>query len=301
MRRRLPTLNALRAFEAAARNMSFRGAAEELSVTHSAISHQVKTLEDQLGLALFRRGGRSIELTEAGLIYFPVLRDAFDRMASGTELMTSTEGATLLTVQVYVSVAMRWLIPILHEFQHRYPDIQVRLNTSYLNWDFDRDSADVGIVITSKRQRGLDHQLLFEANIFPVCSPDLVTGPDAIREPKHLSGHNLLRVYTSPNDWERWLEAAGAPDTVSAPGVTVDSYILALEAAVSGHGIAMPNMMFARDDLAAGRLARPFDLSVPEEGSWYLVCAKEQKNAAKIVRFRDWLLSKIAADPDLAG
>jgi len=301
MRPRLPPLNALEVFEAAARHMSFRRAAEELNVTHSAVSHQVKALEEQFGVPLFERASRRVSLTEAGEVYYPILRDAFDRIARGAELVRTVESPNVLTVQVYVSMALRWLIPRLYRFEARHPDINVRLSTSYLQWEFDRGNVDVGIVIAAEREPGLHYTRLFRSEVFPVCAPRFVDGPQALHEPADLLGVLLLHVYTVPNDWRRWLQAAGIETGAGGKGTSFDSFVLALEAAIAGQGVALSNMMFVRDDLETGRLVKPFDIGVPQEGEWFLACVDGSEDQAKIAVFRDWLVAELKADPDVGG
>jgi len=301
MRPRLPPLNALKAFEAAARHTSFRRAAEELNVTHSAVSHQIKALEEQFGVPLFERSQRRVSLTEAGEVYYPILRDAFDRIARGAELVRTVESPNVLTVQVYVSMALRWLIPRLHRFEARHPDINVRLSTSCLQWEFDRGNVDVGIIIAADREPGLHYTELFRSEAFPVCAPRFMEGAQALSEPSDLMHVPLLHVYTVPNDWRRWLQAAGVEAEVGTKGPSFDSFVLALEAAIAGQGVALSNMMFVHHDLETGRLVKPFDIGIPQEGEWFLACVEGSEDHAKISVFRDWLVEEIKADPDVGG
>jgi len=301
MRPRLPPLNALKVFEAAARHMSFRRAAEELNVTHSAVSHQIKALEEQLGVPLFERASRRVSLTEAGEVYYPILRDAFDRIARGAELVRTIEAPNVLTVQAYVSMALRWLIPRLHRFEARHPDINVMLSTSYQQWEFDRGNVDTGIIIAAEREPGLNYTRLFRSEIFPVCAPRFMEGPQALKAPDDLIHVPLLHVYTVPNDWRRWLQAADVAAEVGTKGPSFDSFVLALEAAIAGQGVALSNMMFVRHDLETGRLVKPFEIGVPQDGEWYLACAEGSEDQAKIAVFRDWLVEELKADPDVGG
>ena len=298
MRRRLPSLTALRAFEAAARHTSFRLAAEELCVTESAVSHQIRALERQLGVALFYRNGRRVELSAAGAAYFPVIRDAFDRIDRGTELVRETGFAGELTLQVYVSVAVRWLLPRLYRFHEAHPDILVRLSTSYRGWEFEPDFADVGFVYRRPPlEREYHYVPLFRVPVFPVASPALV-GRRRLR-PSDLADFHLIRI-TPADDWGDWLRAAGVPELEGRPGPRFDTYLLGIEAAVAGRGVAMAMAFLVRDDLDAGRLVRPFDLEVPQRGSWYLVFRRERRSDPRIVRLAGWLRREIAADPLLA-
>lgn len=300
MARRLPSLSALRAFEAAARHLSFRRAAEELNVTHSAISHQVRGLEEGLGIALFDRTARSVALTEEGAFYYPILRDSFDRIADGTRFLTATSAPGVLTVQVYITVAMRWLVPRLYDFHHRDPGVQVRLTTSYLDWEFDRSDADVAVLFVRKKQRDLHYTPLFDGLLTPVCAPSLLNGQAMLNSTKQLAGFDLLRVYTAPDEWNDWLQEAGMPELAERPGPTFDSYILAIQAAIEGQGIALVNGPWARDDIRAGRLVKPLPQELRYPGAWCMVCKKERRNEPAIKRFQNWLLSQVDTDADMS-
>lgn len=293
----IPPLTALRAFEAAARHLSFRRAAEELNITQSAISHQVAALEDILRLRLFRRLARRVELTDAGILYYPYLRDAFERIARGTALVSRTTIAGDLTVQVYVTVAVRWLIQRLGDFQLRHPDILVRFTASHFDWEFDIDAADLGMIHTRQPNRpNLHYTHLLDARIFPVCSPTLCPAGSFLRQPADLVDHALLQVYPAADEWAIWLAAAGVPGIKGRAAPKFDSYLMALEAAINGQGLAIVPHFLVAADLRAGRLVKPFDIEAEQPGGWYLVCRKERSDEPRITRFRDWLVAQIAAD-----
>jgi LysR family glycine cleavage system transcriptional activator len=295
--RALPPLAALRAFEAAARHASFRAAAEELAITQSAVSHQIASLERRLGTALFRRKSRRVELTEAGAIYYPFLREAFDRIAQGTGLVGRQALAGELMTQVYVTVAAKWLIPRLHRFQAAHPDILVRMSTSQLDWEFDPDTADVGMICTRQADRAnLHYTHLFDARLFPVCSPATAQAGTGLRQPAELVNQILLQLYTAAEDWRVWLEAAEVPQIVGRAAPQFDSYLLALEAAMEGQGVAMAPHFMVASDLKTGRLVKPFAIETQQPGRWYLVCRKERQNEPRIACFRDWLLAEVGAD-----
>ncbi|MEK0084130.1 transcriptional regulator GcvA [Benzoatithermus flavus] len=301
-RLRLPPLSALRAFEAAARRLSFRDAGDELCVTHSAVSHQVKLLERELGTPLFWRKGRRVELTEAGEALYPVLRDAFARIGETAARIRERGASGDLTVQVYVTVASRWLLPRLHRFEARNPDLYLRLSTSHRSWDFDAENVDVGMIY---KEPPLDTALawwpLFRARLVAVASPGTVQGGMGLRQPAELVNHRLLAVETAEADWALWLEAAGLGRLVQRRGPLFDSYLLALEAAIDGQGIALVPDFLAEADLKAGRIVEPFPLRVPQRGGWYLVCRKERQQDGRIARLRTWLAAEIAADLGRAG
>jgi len=295
---RLPPLNALRAFEVAARHLSFRHAAEELNVTHSAVSHQIKSLEEALEVKLFERKTRSVHLTEAGEVFSPILHDAFERMGRGVQLVKSIDEPNVLSIQVYVTMALRWLIPRFGNFRRDNSDIPVRLNTSYLDWSFDRGNVDVGIVIAADRQPGIHYHPLFETKVFPVCSPALLAEGGELENPEDFLRYPLLHIHPAPYDWDRWFEAAGVRARVPPPGATYDSFILSLEAAMGGQGIALANTMFVREDLKAGRLVKPFDIAIPQHGPWCLACVEGMETDPRIVRFREWLVRELEADAE---
>jgi LysR family glycine cleavage system transcriptional activator len=284
----LPPLSALRAFEAAARHLSFRAAAEELNVTQSAISHQVAELERRLGVPLFHRHSRRVELTDAGATYQPYVRDAFDRIAQGTALVT--RGASTLDVQVYVTVAVRWLIPRLHRFNAAHPDTKVRLNTSTFDWEFDDAAGDVAIVCTDRPERpGLHATHLFDAQLVAVCSPT-----PASADPASLP---LLQLYTAPEEADAWRRAAGLPDTAVTATTRFDSYLLAIEAAIEGQGIAVVPSFLVAADLRSGRLVAPFDVEIPQLRRWYLVCRAGQQQLPQVRAFADWLQTEVTTAP----
>lgn len=297
--RRLPSLSALRAFEAAARHSSFRAAADELSVTHSAISHQVKALEQEFGVPLFSRGGREVKLTEEGRILYPILRDAFDNILAGTDLLRRRQPSGSLTIQVYVTLAVKWLLPRLHDFAQSHPEIQVALSTSYTDWSFARGDVDAAILLVENRQSDLHYTPLGKTRFFPVCAPSLLEGNTPIQTPQDLRHHRLLNVYPARRDWVDWLTAAGIPDLAPDPaGPSFDNYLLALEEAAAGSGVSMATPAFVRDDLERGRLVAPFDLMIDGRASWYFVCRRERKDEPRIARFRDWILRTVRSYAD---
>lgn len=301
-RRRMPSLSALRAFEAAARHGSFRSAADELNVTHSAISHQVKALEEYLSVPLFLRGGRAVRLTEEGRILFPILRDAFDSITAGTDILQRRQSTGTLIIQVYVTLAVKWLLPRLHSFSKAHPEVQVSLATSFTDWDFARGEVDSAILLVENRHTDLDYTLLGPQRLFPVCSPSLLENGPALNTPQDLRNHYLLDVYPAENNWNDWLAAAGVPDLAPDPGTPrFDSYLLAMEEAASGQGVTLATPVFAASDLQSGRLVVPFDFSIESRTPWYYVCQKERRNDPRVAKFKAWLLDTIKSEPNGAG
>lgn len=292
-------MRALTAFEAAARLGSFRLAAGELGITRSAVSHQVKALEQRLGIQFFRRDARRAELTQAGHIYYPAIREAFDQIETQTRALRPTVNDNELTIQVYFTVALKWLIPRLHDFERRYPDMKVRLSTSYFDWDFDEKHVDAGIILARNKSPQHYYRPLFRSLLTPVCAPELMKGPNAIKTPQDLKKHKLLYVYTAEEDWHLWFEAAGVKGLKLSDRLAVDSYILAQEAALEGRGVAMTIGPFATEEIKSGRLVQPFPLLVPHRHQWQFACNSEHRMKPKIKRFEDWLMKQIAADPTL--
>ncbi|OUS14921.1 hypothetical protein A9Q97_03360 [Rhodospirillales bacterium 47_12_T64] len=292
-KRQLPNLNALRAFESAARLLNFRMASEELNITHSAISHHIRNLEDQLGIKLFNRAGRNVILTESGLLYLPILSDCFDRIADGARLVQSRERPKTLIVQVYITVAMYWLLPRIHDFFQDSNGVQAQINTSYLNWDFDRSGTDVGIIWATKKDPDLVYQHLAEAHLSPMCHKDIMTGEHPLREPKDLLDHHILQLFNHNRDWTMWFKEAGIEDWAPDQAITFDNYLLALEAASKGRGIAMTNSPFASPRETNETLVRPFGSNSCHSGDWYLVCKKELADSPKVRAFYKWIMNEL--------
>jgi DNA-binding transcriptional LysR family regulator len=291
--RRLPSLNALRAFEAAARLGSFTAAANELSVTQTAVSRLVKGLELRLGFPLFRRSGNTVMLTERGGAYLPGLTDAFDRLATATDRVLGMGPASVLTIASGPTLAMRWLIPRLPAFQARNPGVEVRLSTSLPVTSID-DPAPLGDGVTaairlgSGRWAGLVAEPLFTADIFPVTTADVAA---RLRRPDDLRHETLLHVQHAPEEWPTWLAAAEVRDMDANAGPRFDFHAFALQAALDGLGVAMARRPFVADDLAAGRLIAPFELALPKAQAWYLIYRTETADAPAFAAFRRWLLA----------
>lgn len=300
MRKRTPPLNSLRAFEAAARHKSFKHAAEELFVSHSAISHQIRRLEEYLSTPLFHRITRGVELTREGRIYYPVLREAFDLIDEGTELVLSPEASNTLTVQVYSTFAIRWLIPRLPVFQAAHPQVRVRLHTSQSDVNFEHEDVDICVLIGQPEHAELNYDYLFSSSVFPVCSPALLKDVKPLEDPADLEHHTLIQVYPSRQDWLVWLEHNQVQGIDPDSGLQLDSYDLALNTAVQGLGVALGLAPFVNRDLEAGTLVEVFPgTRTDTPGAWYLACRKDKADSEKVSVFRDWLRSEVSADPTL--
>jgi LysR family glycine cleavage system transcriptional activator len=300
--RAIPPLNALRAFEAAARTGSFKDAALELHVSQSAVSHQIKHLEAFLKMTLFDRGARAVVLTEAGRTYLPFLQQAFDSISDGTRLLTRVTREDILTVRMYSTFAVRWLVSRLHRFQDQQPHLQVRLMTSQLDPVFPDHDIDLAVVIGQPSPGRVHYEYLFSPTMFPVCSPRLIAGRNRIKRPSDLSGFTILQVYPSALDWVAWLAATGAKGVDPNGGLRFDSYDHALRMAARGMGVALAMQPYVSEDLAAGLLTAPLPRhTVPAPGDWYLVYMAEHRRLRKIKAFQAWLLAEIAADQSLAA
>ena len=290
-RRRLPPLSALRAFEAAARHMSFTDAAEELSVTQAAISHQVRGLEQRLGLKLFVRRNRSLLLSEAGQAYLPSVRAAFDQLNEATEKLLQKDKGGNLTVTTTSSFAVKWLVPRLGGFQRSHPEIDVRVSTGTSLVDFSREDVDIGIRYGRGQWPNLLAERLVSEDVMPVCAPSLLKGPNGLKKPVDLRRFNLLHIASFPDDWQVWLTAAGVKGVDSSRGVSFDFALAAYQAAMDGLGVALGRNPLVEPDLKAGRLVVPFEFKRSSDFAYYLVYPPEAIRRRKIKAFRDWIVS----------
>ncbi len=273
------------AFEAAARSGSFAAAAQELNVTPAAISRTVRLLEDRLALPLFKRRPNGLELTPAGRAYQAGLTPIFDALANLTAQVTALANPRVLTVGVGPTFAIRWLIPRLASFQELEPDIEVRITTGGAAAPF-ADDWTCGIKLGSGEWPGLTAEPLFAADLVPVCSPGLAV---ALEKPADLEGATLLRVTHALDDWPRWLKAAGVTH-ITLSGPQFEFYGQAQQAAADGVGVAMGIRPYIDDDLAAGRLVTPFNLTIPKGEAWYLVYKPARRDEPAFAAFRDWLI-----------
>ena len=291
MFRRLPPLNTLRGFEAAARHESFSKAADELFVTHGAVSRAVRQLEDDLGQKLFRRTTRSVTLTATGAAYVQEVRIALDRLLRAT-LRARAHGTTgALNVSTMDSFAGKWLLPRLYEFRRANPEIDVRLSTSEQLADFVHDDIDIALRYGRGRYPGLEADFLMDEDLTPVCSPKLLEGPHPLRHPEDLRHHTLIHdVFFI--DWQAWLKAAGVDGIDATRGPSYQSSDLGIQAAIQGDGVALGRSALFEDDLAAGRLVRPFDLAISAEYAYYVVYPPAALENPKTRAFRDWVLNQ---------
>jgi len=302
MSRQLPPLNALRAFEASGRHLSFTRAAEELHVTPAAVSHQVKALERYLDVRLFQRHPHGLLLTDAGQRALPGVGAGFDRLAEAVAGLREVDRVRPLTVSVAPSLAAKWLVPRLEDFRTRHPDIEVRIDATERMTDFRQEDVDVGLRYGSGQYKGLFVERLGTQQVFPVCSPWLLERVHPLRTPDDLRHHTLIHVdwqrggIAAP-DWPSWLASAGVEDIDSEAGPRFSQQSMAVQAAIAGHGVVLGSTLLVADDLATGRLACPFDHALDEHFAYFLVCLPETAETQRVRAFRQWLAGLFMASP----
>lgn len=292
MSRDLPSLNALRAFEAAARHLSFTRAADELNVTQAAVSHQVKALEERLGISLFRRLNRRLMLTDAGQMLQPSVGEALDQMADAVARLKRDDSG-VLTITTMESFAASWLVPRLARFRRRNPDIDVRVMLSDQAVDLEREGIDAGIRYGRGDWSRCVSERLMTEELFPVCAPALLAGPQPLARPKDLAHHTLLHD-DMRQDWMMWLMAAGVNGIDATRGPAFQYSNLVVQAAISGQGVALGRSVLVADALADGRLVRPFDIALPSDYAYYLALVAGSAKRPKVQAFRDWLMEEAA-------
>ncbi len=293
--RHIPSINALRAFQSSARCLSFTRAAAELNVTQGAVSHQVKGLEDMLGVKLFLRIRQRLQLTEQGKGYLPFVREALDILIAGNDYLDADQNSGVLTVSVSPNFASKWLVHRLGEFIGSHPEIELRISASMQHVDFARTDIDMAIRHGDGSWTDLYVKRLCLEQIFPVCSPAFIEVHGKITDPSDLSNLPLLHDL-SRQDWPIWFAAAGAPDADVPAGPQFNQTSMVIDAAIEGHGIALARSALAARDLLSGRLKRLFDISLPAPFAYYIVCPKAAAAIPKIEMFRDWLLHEAQSD-----
>lgn len=296
MPRRLPPLNALRSFEAAARYESFTRAAEELNVTQGAVSQQVKTLETQLGVKLFNRERQRLKITTAGRDYLVVVREALDHIGAGTERLMQRQSAGVLTVSTSLDFAAKWLVHRLARFSEAHPGIDLRVSATTHHVDFTREDVDVAVRHGAGNWPGLEATRLCAEQIFPICSPKLLMGRNRLREPADVLKWPLLRLEDQSKAWERWFALAGVAAPERLPGPVLNWTSMLIDAAIEGQGVALARTTLAAWDLIGARIVRPFSLSWQPASTYWIVSPKATASVAKVSRFRDWLLVEAAND-----
>lgn len=300
---RLPSLNAMRAFEAAARHLSFSRAAEELNVTKAAVSHQVKALEEDLGLPLFRRLNRALMLTPAGQTLYPAIGEALELMRAAVQRLKRQDRTGELVLTMLDSFAAIWLVPRLSRFRKAHPEIDVRITTSDDSIDFSRGDVDLAIRYGAGHWPDVHAERLMTEEIFPVCAPALLESGPPLEKPSDLVDHTLLHDY-GHETWRRWLSAIGESNVEADRGPHYYHSNLVLQAAEQGDGVALARSVLAADALAAGRLVKPFDVTLPAEYAYYLVCPEAHLKRPKVQAFRRWILAEVESaggDPIASG
>ena len=295
MLRRLPPLNALKAFEAAARHESFTRAGEELCVTQGAVSHQVKALEAELGVKLFNRERQRLLITGAGREYLGVVRDALDRIAVGTDRLMQRQSSGVLTVSTSPDFAAKWLVHRLGRFADAHSGIDLRISATMHHVDFAREEVDLAVRHGDGSWAGLDVVRMCSEQLFAVCSPKLLSGRHRLSKPADVLKFPLLHL-DDRKDWSKWLEAAGVAGAEPTHGPVLNRASMVIDAAVDGQGVALARTTLAAWDLINRRLVRPFDLTLRLSKSYWVVCPKATSGLPKITTFRTWLLAEASED-----
>jgi len=311
MARRFPSLNALRTFEAAARHLSFSAASEELNVTQAAVSRQIRALEEDLGVKLFRRMTRAVELTEEGILLFPPLRDALDQIERATNRIWGNKGSGILTISVLPTFSVKWLMPRLLNFSEQHPDIEVHLVNSIKPADFEKEEMDLAIrvgsveaglsaeekpridLVMAKAWGQLQVEVLMPDELIPVASPKYAEQFGAMTDPSATERMTLLNMATRPNAWNdffraiRW-EVAAHPHTTS-----YGHFFMTIQAAIEGRGVALVPKVLAQGDLNAGLLVQMMPHGISSDGEYCLIGRKRSWDQGKVRIFRDWLRQEI--------
>ncbi|WP_237385910.1 transcriptional regulator GcvA [Xenorhabdus sp. Sc-CR9] len=301
MSKRLPPLNALRVFDAAARHLSFTKAAEELFVTQAAVSHQMKSLEDFLGLKLFRRRNRSLLLTEDGQSYYLDIKEIFIAINDATRKLQARIAKGALTVSLSPSFAIQWLVPRLSGFNQSFPGIDVRIQAIDREEDKLADDVDVAIFYGRGNWPGLRTDRLYPEYLLPVCSPSLMMGDRPLKTPADLAKHTLLHD-SSRRDWQAYIRQLDMQQHISVQQGPIFSHSsMVIQAAVHGQGVALANNVMAQNEIDAGRLVCPFNDVLVSKNAFYLVCHDNQAELGKIAAFRKWILTQAAIEQERLG
>lgn len=303
-----PGLRSLRAFDAAARHLSFTRAAEDMGVTPAAISNQIKDMEEQLGFDLFIRTSRSMRLTREGEILHVAATESLETLAKALHRIKRLENRNQIRVSSTPSVAAKWLVPRLDGFLSAFPSADVRIDVSNTLVDFDRDDVDVAIRFGAGKYPGLRADLLFQDSLSPVCSPSLITKERPLEVPKDLLRHTLIHLDWQASgspwpNWRMWMQAAGIKEFDDKRGLHFGQTSLTIQAAIDGQGVALGDSNLVADDLAAGRLVKPFELSLkaPDAFSYFVITRLNTGDAPLVDAFRDWCLAEAEIGRDSAA
>ncbi|WP_036219850.1 transcriptional regulator GcvA [Marinobacter sp. ES-1] len=291
--RRLPPLNALKMFEASARNLSFSGASEELFVTPSAVSHQVKTLENFLGVELFHRSNRKVTLTPQGEQYLASVKHAFDEIEMATQRLSVTQGASVVQISVAPNFLIRWLMPRMSRFRALFPDVELQINASMGLLDFNRSSTDMAVYYGNGEWDDIEVEFLRKVMLVPVCGPGLLqTGPP-LEKPSDLANHTLIYVSKRTWEWDNWLKKAGVEFITPKGSMQLSSSQLTTAAAQENLGVALADQTLISREIESGKLVVPFDLPLDTKKAFYLVYRKHRPLTKGMEAFRNWLMDEL--------
>lgn len=297
---KLPPLNALRAFEAGARHLSFTKAADELHVTQAAVSHQVKALEEHLGYPLFKRMTRKLALTQQGRVLFPVVSEAFSSIADTAEDLRDSGDSRTLAISVTPAFGAKWLVYRLPKFWEKYPDLDLKVHHSIHCCDLRHDDIDIAVRFGGGKWEGLETEFLLRVDYTPVCSPKLLDGKHPLKSPADLRYHTLL--HEADHDlWTQWLAVAGVSDVNPRRGPILDDWSVLIQTAVDGGGVALGKPSMLERDLAEGTLVAPFDITVLTDLGYHLVYLPGALEQEKVRVFRDFLMDEIGRESPEAG
>lgn len=316
MARRFPSLNALRTFEAAARHLSFSAAADELNVTQAAVSRQIRALEEDLGVRLFKRMTRAVDLTEEGTLLFPPLRDALDQIERASNRIWGNKGSGILTISVLPTFSVKWLMPRLLDFSEKHPDIEVHLVNSIKPVDFEKDEIDlairVGTVEAGLKSEGrpridlvmarawaqLQVEALLPDELIAVASPDYIARHGELTEESQAGDVTLINMATRPNAWRDFFKAIRWNVDMRQHSISYGHFFMSMQAAIEGRGIALVPLVLAQGDLAAGLLVPAMHRRITSDGLYFLIGRKRSWEQGKVKIFRDWLLQEIKSSND---
>lgn len=308
MLRHIPGLQTLKAFDAAQRHLSFTRAAHELNVTPAAVSHQIKELEEQLGVALFHRTSRNMQLTRQGEILRPAITDALEGLARAVQRIRQFDNPKQVRVTTSPSIASKWLVPRIDRFLESEPGADVRIDVSSALLDFERDDVDIALRFGEGNYPGLMVEKLFQETVFPVCSPKLLENARPLKEPRDILQFTLIHIdWESPGavwpNWRMWMKAAGVTDFNNNAGLHFGQTSLAVQAALDGHGVALGDSTLVDDDLKAGRLVRLFELSLrgPAQFAYHLIMRRDALNRPILKAFHDWVMAEARASSTTQG
>lgn len=294
--RRLPPLNALRVFDAAARHGSFNRASEELCVTPSAVSHQLKSLEEFLGVELFKREKRTITLTPAGERYLPSVQMALDEIEFATRKLITSPSSNVVNLSVAPAFLTRWLVPRIAGFQEKYPDIELRIESSIDYIDFENSDTDMAVYYGKGHWTGIESHLMRNIFLTPVVSPALLKEKGGIRKPSDLANFTLINVTGRNHEWSKILQKLGVSISSVAHTISFSSTSLAVSAAAEGIGVALADTALLQRETDNGRLVAPIDVSLDSHNAFYLVYKENRSITPAMEVFRSWILDEMSAE-----